>query len=155
MPDFWGEYECTIDAKGRLRLPTSLLKDLELSDDKKFVINRGFEKCLMLYPIFFWQIIKKAVDQLNFFDENDRAFMRYFYRGASNIELDASDRMLIQKQLQEYAGLDKEVILFAYNNRIEIWDKATYDGVMDVPPSQFSATAQRVLGNAMKIIPAP
>jgi len=89
MPQLLGEYDCKIDAKGRLRMPSGLLKQLGESESYTFVINRGFEKCLMLYPEEVWNKITKEIDQLNIFDEKKRQFVRYFYRGATTVNTDS------------------------------------------------------------------
>lgn len=145
-----GEYECKLDPKGRLRLPTGLIGQLGESREVRFVINRGFEKCLMLYPEPVWVQITEEINQLNTYNKKNRDFMRYFYRGAQEVELDGADRILLPKRLQEYAGIDKDVILSAYNGRIEIWAQEEYDKMMEEEPNDFSDLAEDVLGKADK-----
>lgn len=148
MPHLLGEYECKIDAKGRMRLPSGLLNQLEGAGEAlSFVINRGFENCLMLYPDKVWEKITAEVNALNQYDKRNREFVRYFYRGAQKVVLDSADRMLISKRLLEYAGVDKDVILAAVNDRIEIWAKEQYDQMLDSEPVDFSDLAQVVLGD--------
>lgn len=145
-----GEYECKLDPKGRLRLPSGLIGQLGEGRQIRFVINRGFEKCLMLYPEPVWLKISEEINQLNTYNKKNRDFMRYFYRGAQEIELDGADRILLPKRLQEYAGIDKDVILSAYNGRIEIWAQEEYDRMMEEEPTDFSDLAEDVLGKADK-----
>ncbi len=146
MPQFSGEYDCKLDAKGRFRLPTNLLKQLEgLGTD--FMVNRGIEKCLVLYPKTEWEKITEELNKLNMYVEKNRRFVRYFMRGSSEASLDSADRMLIPKRLQEYAAIDKEVIVFAYLNRIEIWAKEVYDNMLGEEPEDFSSLAEEVMGN--------
>ena len=146
MPQFSGEYDCKLDAKGRFRLPTNLLKQLEgLGTD--FMVNRGIEQCLVLYPKTEWEKITEELNKLNMYVEKNRRFVRYFMRGSSEASLDSADRMLIPKRLQEYAAIDKEVIVFAYLNKIEIWAKEIYDNMLSEEPEDFSSLAEDVMGN--------
>lgn len=141
-----GEYECKIDAKGRMRLPSGLIGQLGEKEQYEFVINRGFEKCLMLYPVEVWDKISEEVNQLNLYNKKNRDFVRYFYRGANKVMMDSADRLLVTKRLLEYAGIEKDVILSAYNDRIEIWAKDQYDMLLDDEPMDFSDLADDVLG---------
>ena len=142
-----GEYECKIDAKGRMRLPSGLIGQLGEKEQDEFVINRGFEKCLMLYPIEVWDKISEEVNQLNLYNKKNRDFVRYFYRGANKVVMDSADRVLVSKRLLEYAEVEKEVILSAYSDRIEIWSKDQYDMLLDDEPMDFSDLADDVLGS--------
>lgn len=141
-----GEYDVTLDGKGRFRIPTGLLKNLGDREDVEFVVNRGFEKCLTLYPKPLWQTIREEVDKLNLYNKQNRAFVRYFYRGASELTPDSADRILLPKRLLEYAGMEKEIILSAMSGRIEIWAKAEYDRMLEEEPLNFSDLADEVLG---------
>jgi MraZ protein len=141
-----GEYECKIDAKGRMRLPSDLISQLGEGEGHNFVVNRGFEKHLMLYPEEVWDEISKVVNELNDFNKKNRAFKRYFYRGAKKVTMDSADRILLTKNLLEYAEVEKEVVLSAYNDRIEVWAKEEYDRVLDEEPDDFSDLAEEVLG---------
>lgn len=146
MPQLIGEYDCKLDAKGRMRMPSQLLKQLGGDTGHTFVINRGFEKCLMIYPEANWNKITKEMETLSVYDQKQRQFIRYFYRGASKVTTDATERILFPKRLMEYAGLQKEVVLFAYNDRIEVWDSVAYDKMLTEEPEDFSALAQEVMG---------
>ncbi len=126
-----GEYECRIDPKGRLRLPSDLLAQIGEREGLSFVMNR----------------INNEVNSLNQFVKKNREFARYFLRGATPLELDAADRILLPKRLQEWAGIDKDVVLSAINDRIEIWSKDQYDQLLGEEPDDFSDLAEEVLGN--------
>ena len=143
-----GEYECKIDAKGRMRMPTGLIGQLGEEAALDFVINRGFEKCLMLYPEPVWDRITNEINQLNLYNKKNRDFVRYFYRGAQKVAMDSADRILVSKRLLEYAGIDKDVILSAYHDRIEIWAADQYEHLLDEEPADFSDLAEDVLGKA-------
>lgn len=143
-----GEYECKIDAKGRMRMPSGLIAQLGEGEALSFVINRGFEQCLMLYPEPVWERITNEINQLNLYNKKNRNFVRYFYRGAQKVSMDSADRILVSKRLLEYAGIDKEVVLSAYNDRIEIWAADQYEALLDEEPEDFSDLAEDVLGRA-------
>ncbi len=152
MPQLIGEYDCKIDAKGRMRMPSQLLKQLGEQTTHNFVINRGFEKCLMIYPEANWDKITKEIDKLNVYDTKNRQFVRYFYRGASKVTTDGSERILFPKRLMAYGNLVKEVVLFAYNDRIEVWDREAYDNMLDDEPADFSALAQDVMAKKEEVV---
>ncbi|MCB9080087.1 MAG: division/cell wall cluster transcriptional repressor MraZ [Lewinellaceae bacterium] len=141
-----GEYECKIDDKGRMRLPSGLIGQLGEREAYAFVINRGFEECLMLYPEEVWDRISAQVNQLNQFNKKNREFVRQFHRGATQITMDSSDRILVTKRLLEYAGIERDAVLSAYNDRIEIWSKQRYDELMEEDQSDFADLAEEVLG---------
>ena len=141
-----GEYECKIDAKGRMRMPSGLIGQLGEGAAHNFVINRGFEQCLMLYPEPVWDRITNEINQLNLYNKKNRDFVRYFYRGAQKVAMDSADRILVSKRLLEYAGIDKDVILLAYSDRIEIWAADQYEHLLDEEPADFSDLAEDVLG---------
>lgn len=147
MSRFTGEYQSTVDDKGRVKLPAGLIRQMEEQGMVlNFVINRGFEKCLMLYPKPVWDQKAAEVDKLNIYDPVQRQFVRYFYRGATQILPDPADRLLLPKNLTEYAGLEKNVTLFAYLNQIEIWDQKKYNAELANEPDQFSELAANVFG---------
>ncbi len=145
MRNLIGEFECSLDGKGRLMFPAGLRKQLGPKEDR-FVINRSiFETCLILYPWDEWEDITKQLNKLNRFDRKNDRFIRKFRNGATEIELDASGRMLVPKRLKEFAGLQKEVVLFASSNKIELWDKGRYEKVMDEDQEDFAQLAEEVM----------
>lgn len=146
MPHLIGEYDCRIDFKGRFKLPSGLMKQLLPGDRERFIINRGFEKNLTLYPDSEWQKISAEVNALNLYNRKNREFVRYFFRGASELATDSSFRLLIPKSLLEYAGIQKDIVLFAYGQRIEIWGRELYDEMMRSEPEDFSTLAEEVMG---------
>ncbi len=154
MTGFLGEYESKLDAKGRFLFPAGFRRQLPGGDaasekpaSGQFILNRGFEKCLTLYPIHAWQPIFDRITQLNDFDPKVRAFRRYFLNGAITLEMDTAGRLLIPKNLAAYAGLDKEIVLAAAVNKIEIWDKKRYQQFFEsYSPESFSELASQVMG---------
>ncbi len=146
MIGFLGEYEATLDAKGRFLLPVGFKKQLSEEAGSQFVISRGFEKCLTLYPIKNWEPIFSALSKLNDFDPKVREFRRYFLNGATTVELDSASRLLVPPNLKEHAGLEKDIVLVAAMNKIEIWDKNKYQQFFEsFSPESFSQLAQQVM----------
>jgi MraZ protein len=146
MIGFLGEYEATLDAKGRFLLPAGFRKQLPEEESTRFVINRGFEKCLSLYPIKSWEPIFSEVSKLNDFDPKVREFRRYFLNGATMMDLDTAGRLLIPQNLKEHAGLDKDIVLVSAVNKIEIWDTTKYKQFFEsFSPDAFSALAEQVM----------
>ena len=145
MIGFLGEYEATVDAKGRFLLPAGFKKQLT-EGENRFIISRGFEKCLTLYPMKSWEPIMNKINQLNDFDPKVREFRRQFLGGATEIELDAAGRLLLPPTLKEFAGLSKDIILVAALDKIEIWDAGKYKQLFeDFSPEAFSSLAQEVM----------
>lgn len=126
-------------------MPAGLKRQLADTEAMHFVINRGFEQCLNLYPSTEWKKISDEVNQLNIYVRKNREFVRYFYRGATEVFPDSASRLLIPRPLQDYAGISKNVILFAYANRIELWDQQRYEGLLGKEPDNFAVLAEEVM----------
>ncbi len=145
MIGFIGEYESTLDAKGRFLLPSGLKKQLP-EDNDHFVVNRGFEKCLTLYPSQSWKPLYKSISALNDFDPRVREFRRYFLNGAQIVEADSAGRILLPKNLMEHASISKDIVLVSAVNKIEIWDKEKYQQFFEsFSPEAFSNLANEVM----------
>jgi MraZ protein len=147
MTGFLGEFSCAIDNKNRLRVPAGLLKQLLPADMGRFVVNRGFEKCLVLYPISEWDRVFARINKLNTFKKENREFKRSFLRGATELALDTAERVLIPRQLMEYADIENEVILAANGSIIEIWNPTVYNAMLSEDSDKYSDLAERVMGN--------
>ena len=150
LPQLHGEYECKLDAKGRLRMPSTLLRQLGGAGPFTFFVNRGFEKCLVIYPEKVWEENLEKINALNVYRTQDRNFIRYFFRGVCDVSTDGADRILINKNLLSYAGINREVILFAYLDRIEMWDQQSYFAWLEKQPADFAGLADQVLGSNEK-----
>lgn len=143
-----GEFECKLDAKGRLAVPSSLKRQLPDVEREGLVVNRGFEKNLVVYTREEWDKQAAKISRLNTFNAKNRAFIRQFMRGATTLTLDAAGRVLLPKVLLEYANIQGEVVLACQFDRIEVWAKTTYDEMMnDGADMDFSALAQEVMGD--------
>lgn len=151
MIGFLGEYESTLDNKGRFLLPAGFRKQMPDDSSTRFVINRGFEKCLSLFPIKSWEPIYAEISRLNDFDSKVREFRRYFLNGATIMEIDTAGRLLIPQNLKEHAGLEKDIVLVSAVNKIEVWDKTKYQQFFEsFSPEVFSGLAQQVMSGISK-----
>jgi MraZ protein len=144
MTNFFGEYECKLDEKGRLKLPSAILNQLGDDQSHDFVANRGFEKCLYLFPKDIWTIKLNEVQGLNEYLPEVRQFKRYFYRGATAFTPDKSDRILLPKLLLEYAGIDKTVFITAVGDYLELWSEQGYNELISKEPADISSLAEKI-----------
>ncbi|WP_316765175.1 division/cell wall cluster transcriptional repressor MraZ [Pedobacter frigiditerrae] len=142
-----GEFDCKLDAKGRLMVPSNLKKQLPSVEQDGLVVNRGFEKHLVIYPKKVYQDIVAELSKLNQYEKKTREFIRFFTRGATELSLDASGRVLLPKSLLEFAGINGDVVLACQFDKIEVWDKAAYDDLLDNEPDNFANLAEEVMGN--------
>ena len=122
-----GTYTSTLDRNGRFQLPSAILRNVDAANNGRFVINRSTEKCLTLYPINVWNVYKERLNRLNSFNPGYRQAIRYFMGSATEIKLDAKNRLLIPKPLSQYAVLDKELLIVGMTSFIEIWDPKQYE----------------------------
>jgi len=144
MSFFTGEYECKLDAKFRLVLPAKIKSRLPESSNE-LILRRGFEPCLVLYPMVEFKKIYTKIAGLNEFNEEYRRLQRNFFRGNSQVELDNMGRFLIPKLMQKHASLGKEAILVGMGNRVEIWNPELYEEHLIKDPIELSALAQKYL----------
>ncbi len=148
MVNLIGTYECKVDAKGRLMVPSALKKQLAPVLQEGFVLKRSvFQPCLELYPMDVWNEMMKKVNSLNRFKKKNNDFIRRFTAGVKTVEVDANGRLLIPKDLFGFAEMDKEVVLSSAINIIEIWDKNKYENAIDVSADDFADLAEEVMGN--------
>ena len=146
MTGFLGEYPATLDAKGRFLLPAGFKKQLPEEELGRFVINRGFEMCLALYPVKNWEPLFNDISKLNDFDPKVRQFRRNFLNGATFVEPDTAGRILVPPNLKGHASLEKDIILVAAVNKLEIWDSNKYKQLFDsFSPESFSDLAKDVM----------
>lgn len=147
MSQFLGEFDCKLDVKGRMMIPTGLKKQLPEADKEGLVINRGFEKHLVIYTRKEWDKIVDDLSKLNSYEKKTREFIRYFTRGASELSLDSAGRVLLPKALLEYAGIKADVVLACQFNKIEVWAEDAYNVQLDNEPENFANLAEEVMGS--------
>ena len=148
MINLIGTYECKADAKGRLMFSSAFKKQLSPVLQEGFVVKRAvFQPCLELYPMKEWNLMMEKINKLNRFVKKNNDFIRRFTAGVKMVELDASGRILIPKDLCQFAGIQKQVVLSSAVNIIEIWDKDKYEKAIDDAAVDFADLAEEVMGN--------
>ncbi|MGB5982951.1 MAG: division/cell wall cluster transcriptional repressor MraZ [Nonlabens sp.] len=148
MINFIGTYECKADAKGRFMMPSGIKKQLAPVLQDSFVIKRAvFQPCLELYPMQEWEKLMEKLNGLNRFNRKHNDFIRRFTAGVKTVEVDGNGRLLIPKDLIQFAGISKEVTVSSAVNIIEIWDKSKYEKAIDDAANDFADLAEEVMGD--------
>lgn len=149
MLNLIGTYECKADVKGRVMVPTALKKQLAPVAASGFVIKRAvFQPCLEVYPMEEWNSLMEKMSELNRFNRKKSDFIRRFTAGVKIVELDATGRLNIPKDLASFAGIQKEIVISSAINIVEIWDKTKYEQAIDDAASDFADLAEEVMGDA-------
>jgi MraZ protein len=142
-----GTYECKADAKGRIMMPSPLKKQLSAVMESGFVLKRSvFQPCLELYPMDEWEAMMQNMNKLNRFKKKNNDFIRRFTAGVKFVELDASGRLLVPKDLTVFANIAKNVVVSSAINIVEIWDKEKYEQAIDDAAVDFADLAEEVMG---------
>ena len=148
MKPLIGTHECKADVKGRVMLPSSLKKQLSGVLQDGLVLKRAvFQNCLELYPITEWNDLIEKVNSLNRFKKKNNDFIRRFTAGVRLLELDSSGRFLIPRDLVDFAGISKDIVISSSVNIIEIWDKNSYEKVLQDSAIDFAELVEDVMGN--------
>lgn len=148
MLNLIGTYECKADAKGRTMVPAPLKKQLAPMMADGFVIKRAvFQNCLEVYPMDEWNALMAKMSGLNRFSRKNNDFIRRFTAGVKIVELDAAGRLLIPKDLMDFAGIKKDIVISSAINIIEIWDKDQYEQAIDDAAEDFADLAEEVMGD--------
>ncbi|SER64039.1 division/cell wall cluster transcriptional repressor MraZ [Salipaludibacillus aurantiacus] len=138
---FMGEYHHNIDDKGRMIIPAKFRDGL----GSTFVVTRGMDKCLFVYPEKEWQQLEQKLKTLPFTKKDARAFTRFFFSGATECELDKQGRVNIASTLRSYAALDKECVVIGVSNRVEIWSKAIWEDYFAESEESFAEIAEGIV----------
>jgi MraZ protein len=142
-----GEYDCKLDAKGRLMLPSGLKKQLANVLADGFVINRNLHQpCLVLYPNAEWEKMMGSLNKLNRLIKKNDVFVRKVMGGATLVDLDGVGRLLLPKSLTDHAGLESDVKVIGSSSTIEIWSKSAYDTFMS-DDQDMESLAEDVFGS--------
>ena len=145
MTFFTSEYESKLDAKGRLVLPARIKAQLPEGDVQELVIRRGFEPCLIVYPMVEFKKVFSKISSLNEFNEEYRKLQRNFLSGVVTVELDNNGRFLVPKNMLTYAQIEKVVTLVGTGNKVEIWNPSIYEKHLIQDPSELSKLAEKFL----------
>ncbi len=145
MSSFKGSYMYSVDDKGRVSLPAKLRKYVSPDANDTFVVTRGFEKCLFVYPVDEWNKLEGALRNLSSYDPEHRRFIRALLELASESQLDTQARLSIPQELREYADIHDEVRIIGTLDKIELWNPAVYDQYKSSQPEPYESIASRVM----------
>jgi MraZ protein len=134
-----------VDEKGRVNLPAKLRKYLSPDSNDTFVLTRGFEKCLYVYPVDEWNKLEQNLRNLSSYDAEHRRFMRTLLELASECQLDAQARLSVPQELRDYASITDEVRILGTLDKIELWDPAVYDDYKKSQTESYEEIASRVM----------
>ncbi|HEX7056045.1 MAG TPA: division/cell wall cluster transcriptional repressor MraZ [Bacilli bacterium] len=138
---FMGEYQHSIDDKGRLFIPVKFRDALGPS----FIITRGLDRCLFVYPRQEWTQMEQKLKSLPLMKSDARAFTRFFFSGATECELDKQGRVNMPKNLVEHAKLEKECVVIGVSNRVEIWSKEIWHDYAKASEESFNEIAEKLV----------
>ncbi len=144
MSSFKGSYSYSVDNKGRVALPARLRKNLASSAKGNFVITRGFERCLYLYPQDEWNKLEQFVRSLSFLNAQHRFYARTLFERAIDSAIDSQSRITIPQELMKFAGIDNEVLILGVLDRIEIWSPTVYNEYQKNQPDTYETVAEQV-----------
>jgi len=137
-----GEYQHSVDAKGRLIVPAKFRDAL----GETFVVTRGLDNCLFGYPMDEWRKLEEKLKGLPMTKKDTRAFARFFFSGATEVEIDKQGRINIPSTLMQHAHLVKECIVLGVSNRIEIWAKDAWETYFSESEQSFNEIAENMIG---------
>lgn len=138
---FMGEHLHTLDGKGRLIMPAKFREEL----GERFVITRGMDSCLFVYPLAEWNSLEQKLKALPFTRSDARAFMRFFFSGASECEFDKQGRVLIPGNLRDHAGLQKDIVVIGVSSRVEIWSREVWEKYSEQTGVSFEDIAEKIV----------
>ncbi|MBU5254635.1 division/cell wall cluster transcriptional repressor MraZ [Tissierella praeacuta] len=137
---FIGEYQHTLDTKGRIIIPSKFREEL----GEEFVMTKGLDNCLFVYPKEEWIILEEKLKTLPLTNRDARAFIRFFFSGASEGSLDKQGRVLIPANLREHSKLDKEAVVIGVSTRMEIWSKEEWDDYNNDDNLSYDSIAEKM-----------
>lgn len=136
-----GEYEHTLDSKGRLFIPAKFREDL----GETFVATRGLDNCVFVYPMDEWEALELKLKALPLTKADARSFVRFFFSGAAECQLDKQGRIMLPTNLRTYARLEKDVVVIGVSNRVELWSKASWEEYMSLSAESFNEIAEKIV----------
>lgn len=138
---FMGEYQHTLDEKGRVIVPAKFREGL----GESFVMTRGLDKCLFVYPQSEWEILEQKLKSLPMTRADARSFVRFFLSGATECALDKQGRIVVPTLLRDYATLDKDIVVLGVSNRVEIWSHERWREYSDLAAESFADIAESLV----------
>lgn len=146
MSSFKGSDIYSVDAKGRVSIPSKMRRNISSEARSTFVVTRGLEKCLYGYPLDEWQRLEGNIKALNQMSEQDRFSMRMLLQYSEELVLDSQCRLLIPQSLLEFAEIKKEVYIIGVLDHVELWDPVSFKHYMDSMKKSYVTVAESVLG---------
>jgi MraZ protein len=137
---FMGEYQHTIDDKNRLIIPSKFREGL----GDKFVMTKGLDNCLFVYPLEEWEKLEQKLKALPFTKSDARAFVRFFFSGASECELDKQGRVLVPQVLKDHAQIKKDVVIIGVSSRVEVWSKEVWERYSQEAQQDYEVIAENL-----------
>ncbi len=144
---FYGEYEHTIDKKGRIIVPSKFRDFLKEYDIKKIFVTRGLDKCLFLFTEDEWKAQETKFKSVSFTKSESRKFNRLYFSGATQVECDAQGRILLPKYLKDFAEIKRDIIFIGVSNRIEIWSREVWQEYYKSSKSSYEDIAERLMSS--------
>ncbi|HLS61264.1 MAG TPA: division/cell wall cluster transcriptional repressor MraZ [Virgibacillus sp.] len=138
---FMGEFQHNIDMKGRIIVPAKFREGL----GERFIVTRGLDKCLFVYPLDEWGIMEEKLKKLPLTKKDARSFTRFFFSGAVECEVDKQGRINIPPPLRTYASLNKECVVIGVSNRIEFWSSENWDEYFNDSEESFADIAENLM----------
>lgn len=137
---FIGEYQHTLDEKGRIIMPSKFREGL----GQEFVMTKGLDNCLFVYPKSEWKVLEEKLRTLPLTNKDARAFIRFFFSGATECILDKQGRVLIPQNLREHSKLEKDAVIIGVSSRIEIWSKEEWADYNDDDSLSYDNIAEKM-----------
>lgn len=136
-----GEYQHSIDPKGRLIIPARFREAL----GDRFIATKGLDNCLFLYPLSEWQVIEEKLKTLPFTKADARAFVRFFFSGATECEVDKQGRILLPGNLREFARIERDVVIIGVSTRVEVWSKEEWEKYSQQAEQSYEEIAEKIV----------
>ncbi|WP_334072070.1 MULTISPECIES: division/cell wall cluster transcriptional repressor MraZ [Paenibacillus] len=138
---FMGEFQHSIDEKGRIIIPAKFRDLLGTS----FVVTRGLDQCLFVYPQQEWEVLEQKLKALPLMKSDARAFTRFFFSGATECEWDKQGRVNLPPNLRQYAKLEKDCVVLGVSNRVEIWSRDIWEHYFQQSEDTFNEIAEKLV----------
>ncbi|MBP9211963.1 MAG: division/cell wall cluster transcriptional repressor MraZ [Bacteroidetes bacterium] len=144
VSSFKGSFNYTVDSKGRINIPAKMRKNLSPDANESFVITRGFENCIFVYPNDEWAKREAELAKLQQTNRDDRLFTRLLLQYAADVELDGQHRIVLTKELMEYAKISGDVLILGVFDRIEVWNPEEYTKYLEAQSKDYVTVAENV-----------
>lgn len=150
MSSFKGSFTYTVDSKGRINIPAKMRKNLSPEANNSFVITRGFEPCIFVYPYDEWMKREAEISKLHQTDPKHRFFTRMLLQYATDAELDGQSRIILPKELMQYAKIENDVFILGAFDRIEVWNPDEYKKYLESQQEDYLTVASTVFEKEQK-----